>query len=181
MTETTVSSAAVTMPPDWAADVVLRDGSTVCLRRLCDADRHAIETLVAGLSDQSRYFRLLQCTKGSDRMLDACLASDYPRTLSLVAKRGGEVLGVATWVRSDDSAQQAEVGFIVAEDFHGHGLGTRMLERLAELARPLGIARFEAWVHAANHEMLAVFQNSAIPPARQLTAGARELGVGSLA
>ncbi len=160
MTETTVSSAAVTMPPDWAADVVLRDGSTVCLRRLCDADRHAIETLVAGLSDQSRYFRLLQCTKGSDRMLDACLASDYPRTLSLVAKRGGEVLGVATWVRSDDSAQQAEVGFIVAEDFHGHGLGTRMLERLAELARPLGIARFEAWVHAANHEMLAVFQNS---------------------
>lgn len=146
--------------PDWAVDVVLRDGSTVRLRRLSDADRPAIERLVAGLSDQSRYFRLLQGTRRRDTLLSACLVCDYPTTLSLVAERGGEVLGVATWARLDASAAEAEVGFLVAEPFHGHGLGTRMLERLAELARPLGIATFEAWVHAANHEMLAVFQHS---------------------
>ena len=52
------------------------------------------------------------------------------------------------------------MGFVVAEHFHGHGLATRMLERLAELGRPLGIARFEAWVHASNQEMLSVFDNS---------------------
>jgi len=153
-------AAATTLAPttaDWAADVVLRDGSTLCLRRVSESDRHAIETLLGGLSDQSRCFLFLQCTKGS---VGSWMGCDYPRRLSLVAERGGEILGVATCARSDDMAQQAEVGFIVAEHFHGHGLGTRMLERLAELARPLGIVRFEAWVHAANLEMMAVFQHS---------------------
>ena len=35
-----------------------------------------------------------------------------------------------------------------------------MLERLAEIARPVGIEQFEAWVHLSNRRMLAVFRDS---------------------
>lgn len=145
--------------PECAADVLLRDGSTVRLRAAGKGDRARLETFYAGLSEQSLYFRFLKATRPA-QAADLSLTCDFPRCLALVAERGEDLLGIASWARRSARADAAEVAFAVAEQFHGHGLGTRMLERLAELARPEGIARFEAWVHAGNHEMRTVFEHS---------------------
>ena len=146
--------------PVAAVDVVLRDGTTARLRSADNTDREGLRMLFAQLSDESRYFRFLRATGRSDRSCELIADIDYPRNVSLVAERGHTLLGVATCARERADDAHGEVAFVVAEGFHGHGLATRMLERLAELARPLGIERFEAWVNVSNREMLAVFRNS---------------------
>jgi acetyl coenzyme A synthetase (ADP forming)-like protein len=142
------------------ADVVLRDGSTVRLRLVRDDDREGVAALYGGMSDQSRYYRFLTPASVTPQTVAWTVESMHAGKLSIVAERAGQILGVASWVREPREPTTAEVAFVVAEDFHGHGLGTRMLERLAELARPLGITRFLAWVLAENHLMLRVFKDS---------------------
>lgn len=159
MGETGVERDQPGRSPDYAVDVVLRDGSTIRLRPLVEEDGARVAEFYGGLSDQSLFFRFLQARTPA-QAVETSLRTDFPRTLTLVAERGDALLGIASWARESDDAPRAEVAFAVAEAFHGHGLGTRMLERLAELARPLGVTVFEAWVHAANHEMQAVFQHS---------------------
>jgi acetate---CoA ligase (ADP-forming) len=142
------------------ADVVLRDGSTVRLRPVRDDDRDGVAALYAGMSDESRYYRFLTPAGVTPKTVSWTVESTQAGKLSIVAERAGQILGVASWVRDPGMPATAEVAFVVAEALHGHGLGTRMLERLAELARPLGIRRFVAWVLAENHLMLRVFKDS---------------------
>ena len=54
----------------------------------------------------------------------------------------------------------AEVAFAIAAPFQRRGLGTRMLEQLAEHAAALGLERFEADVLADNSQMLRVFREA---------------------
>ena len=51
----------------------------------------------------------------------------------------------------------AEAAFAVADTLQGHGIGTRLLERLAALAADQGIERFLAEVLPDNRAMLGVF------------------------
>ena len=55
---------------------------------------------------------------------------------------------------------RAEVAFAVADALQGHGIGTRLLEYLAGLAREQGIRTFDAYVLAGNRRMLDVFRDS---------------------
>ncbi len=102
----------------------------------------------------------MRATGPFDLSRELIAETDYPRNISLVAERGHTLLGVVTCARTREADAHAEVAFAVADRFHGHGLATRMLERLAEIARPVGIERFEAWVHLSNRRMLAVFRDS---------------------
>lgn len=71
----------------------------------------------------------------------------------LVAYLGGEPVGIARLVRDGDAA---EVAFAVADDLQGKGVGTVLVERLAEDARAAGITRFRADVRPDNAASLAL-------------------------
>ena len=58
--------------------------------------------------------------------------------------------------------ERAEVAFAIADRLQGRGIGTRVLERLAELARPAGVRVFDAYVLAGNHKMMECFSIPAI-------------------
>src|SRR5262249_23880281 len=53
----------------------------------------------------------------------------------------------------------AEVTFAVEPALQGQGIGTRLLERMDEIARARGIATFEALAPGPNPRMLDVFAN----------------------
>ena len=55
--------------------------------------------------------------------------------------------------------------FAVEEPLRGQGVGTRLLERLAEIARARGIATFEARAPGPNPRMLDVFRELRLPDA----------------
>jgi GNAT superfamily N-acetyltransferase len=52
------------------------------------------------------------------------------------------------------------VAFAVSDALQGHGIGTRLLEYLARLARVQGLSSSEAYVMPGNQRMLDVFRES---------------------
>ena len=144
-------------PP--ACDVVLRDGSTVAFRTSRDEDVALVRRFFENLSAQSRYQRFLGLPR-LDQSRIRQLIAETADSCVLLAWCGGQIVGVAGFYRDPAVADRAEVAFAIADAFQGRGVGTRLLERLAEHARDRGIHTFEADVQADNRQMLAVFAES---------------------
>jgi GNAT superfamily N-acetyltransferase len=56
----------------------------------------------------------------------------------------------------------AEVAFVVADDWQGIGAGTQLLEQLVHRARAEGVTRFLAETLNENHRMQRVFRDSGL-------------------
>jgi acetyl coenzyme A synthetase (ADP forming)-like protein len=92
-----------------------------------------------------------------------------------MAKDGVErIVALATWSRLRDPTV-AEVAFAVADSMQGRGIGTRLLEQLADLAADTGIERFIAEVLPQNIAMLSVLAEAGFDVSRQLAEGTVEV------
>jgi acetate---CoA ligase (ADP-forming) len=143
--------------------LVLRDGSTAGLRASSPADREAMRRFFHDLSPDSRRLRFLATAEPSNALIARlCDNSDPRRALTLVVSRHyeGEVhlVGVGSYFAAD--AGSAEVAFAIDDRFHGKGMATALLERLAMVGADNGFSSFEATVLGENIEMLGVFQSS---------------------
>ena len=153
-------------------DVVLRDGSTVCLRAAGEQDAEALLGFLQSLSPESLYFRFLGLPSLTVSRVRALTGTDGGGTTSLVVEAGGRLVGFAGFYRDPGSPERAEVAFAVSDALHGHGIGTRLLERLAGLARVEGISTFDAYVLGGNRRMLDVFRDSGFPVTTAVEHGA---------
>jgi GNAT superfamily N-acetyltransferase len=86
---------------------------------------------------------------------------DHRDREALVAVTGGDIIGVARFDRLPDRTG-AEVAFVVSDSWRGRGLGSSLFQRLAELARTLGIEHFRAEVLATNARMLRLFSGTGL-------------------
>jgi acetate---CoA ligase (ADP-forming) len=143
-----------------AIDVVVRDGSTVCLRRAEEGDLQALLEFLSSLSPESLYYRFLGLPSLTAARVRALTAADGRTGMSLVVESCGRIVAFAGFYRDPDLPKRAEVAFAVSDALQGHGIGTRLLERLASIARDEGIDRFDAYVLAGNRRMLDVFRDS---------------------
>jgi acetyl coenzyme A synthetase (ADP forming)-like protein len=141
-----------------ATDVVVRDGSTVCLRAAGGEDLAALQRFLGELSPESLYFRFLGLPALTVSRVRGLL--EAPASTSMVAETAGRIVAFASFYRDPARADRAEVAFAVSDAVQGHGIGTRLLERLASIARSQDIHTFDAYVLGANRRMLDVFQNS---------------------
>jgi RimJ/RimL family protein N-acetyltransferase/predicted CoA-binding protein len=156
------SASAPGYPADRATDVVLRDGSTVHVRPVRPADHDAIRAFLGEVSRDSiafRFFGAANLEWAADWSVDV----DYVDRYGLIAETGtpARVIAHAAYVRIDP--RQAEVAFLVADDYQGRGLSTIMLAHLAEAAGAESIATFVADVVPANHRMIETFRQSGFP------------------
>jgi RimJ/RimL family protein N-acetyltransferase len=136
--------------------VRIRDGAQVDVRPIEPGDKDAMRDGFARLSPESRYERFLSpLDQLSNSMLRYFTEVDHHDHEALVAfdTEDGRAVGVARYVREDDP-EVAEAAIIVADDWHGRGLGTALLHELAERAREEGIKRFTAMVLARNEDMI---------------------------
>jgi acetyl coenzyme A synthetase (ADP forming)-like protein len=140
-------------------DVVLRDGSTLALRPAVSSDVPALVAFFAGLSPESRYFRFIGVPTLDERAVERLLPEDASRGYALVGECAGRIVAFAGYNRPP-GADRAEVAFVVADALQGRGVGTRLLERLAEKARAEGIRFFEANAAGENRKMIRVFYDS---------------------
>jgi RimJ/RimL family protein N-acetyltransferase len=134
-----------------AAATQLRDGTRVTLRPIEPEDRQALLAGFDRLSPESRYRRFFSpMPRLSDRHLDYLTQVDHRDHEALVAidRDSGDVVGVARFVRT--AADEAEPAIVVADDWQGRGLGTTLVDRLADRAREERIERFRAPVLAGN-------------------------------
>jgi GNAT superfamily N-acetyltransferase len=121
-------------------------------------DGGELESLYASLSDDSRYLRFFSpATAEAAARIGPRLELDQ-RHFGLVAEVGDRIVGVADYYRTLDDV--AEVAFTVRDDQHGRGIGTLLLDHLAEIAVAKGIRCFVAQVLSKNDAMRAVFEDA---------------------
>jgi acetyl coenzyme A synthetase (ADP forming)-like protein len=149
-----------------SGQVILRDGTTASVRPTCAGDQAMMQRFIDRLSLASRRHRFFsETTPPADALASFCDSSDLSKQLTVVVTRtvAGQPRIIAAgsyWART---ANQAEVAMAVDDDFHGKGLGTILLERLAMLAIHRGFTRLWAVTHSDNLAMREVFRESGYP------------------
>ena len=63
------------------------------------------------------------------------------------------------------------MAFAIADAFQGRGIGTRLLEQLASLARTERVRTFDAYVLGGNRKMMDVFLESGFRVSRRIEGG----------
>ena len=121
---------------DYSADVVLKDGSTVHLRPIRAEDDDGLLGLLQRISEEALYYRFLTIPKIDRERAQQLVRVDPDRHRVLVAEYSDEIVATAGYYVSAH-ADRAEVAFAVADSWRGRGIGTRMLECLAEIGPPL--------------------------------------------
>jgi acetyl coenzyme A synthetase (ADP forming)-like protein len=154
-----------TPPENFSRDVLLRDGAVLRMRALRQTDREGLIALFNRSSPETRRYRFLRMiTSLPDSLLDVLVNADGVRHTALVVTQGtGEdekIVAVGRYFVMDDRPSVAEVSFMVEDALQRRGIGTILLDALAEIARQHGVNRFSADVLADNRVMLSVFRKA---------------------
>jgi acyl-CoA synthetase (NDP forming)/RimJ/RimL family protein N-acetyltransferase len=154
------------------ADVLLSDGSTVHVRPIRPADAAAIVALHSRFSVRTRYLRYFSpYPRIPERDLERFVNVDHQDREALVVSSGGQLIAVGRYDRLGPGADDAEVAFVVEDAYQGRGIGSVLLEHLADGARAAGIRRFVAEVLPENGNMLRVFADAGYRIHRELAEG----------
>ena len=159
-------------PVQYESDVVVRDGSTLRLRPVRPDDAAALRDVYDRLSDDSWHMRFFNARAAAPPDMSGVVGIDYDDEFVLVAEAGGRLSGLASYSRDPKRRDRAEVAFMVADALQGRGLGTRMLEMLAGIARDHHILTFDAYVLQGNDRMMRVFLDSGFEIEQRLEGGA---------
>lgn len=141
-----------------------KDGKTVALRPIKVVDEEKLRRLFYGLSDTDLYYRFMSAMRTlPHRKAQPLVLLDYDEKFALAAHTGDEpdekFVGVGRWFL-DRSSNMAEVALAVLPEWQNKGIGTFLLNRLAEVAREKGIKGFTALVLAHNRKMLNLLHKS---------------------
>lgn len=172
-------SAMIKDARNFSMDRVLRDGGSVRIRAIRPEDKQLLVDLFHRLSARSVYYRFFRVKKElTDHELEQFTNLDFDRNVALVAtlERDGreEMIGVGRYAQLEQPpgvARCAEVAFEIADEHQGRGIGSVLLDLLAEIARAKGVEEFEADVLGENNGMLAVFGASGFHVKRTLEEG----------
>ena len=143
--------------------LILRDGTTAIIRIAQPGDREALRAFFDHLSPESKQKRFFSLATPRPEWIDLlCNPANPHQQLSLIVLRvaGGTSRVIATGSYMTGKGGVAEVALAVDDAFHGKGLGSLLLERLAMLAVKHGITEFWAVTHMDNRPMLEVFHRS---------------------
>ena len=148
--------------PD-AGRLILRDGTTATIRLAQPSDQPALQAFVDRLSAESQRHRFFSETSPPAEVIASlCNTSDPAALVTLLVTRTWEgeprIIAAGSYLAKDEHT--AEVAMAVDDAFHGKGLGTLLLERLALLAVRHGFDRLWAAARAENLAMREVFRES---------------------
>jgi acetyltransferase len=151
-------------PNQFIQDWMLEDGTPVILRPMKPEDEPLVKDFLASCSEDTiyfRYFRLIR--KWTHEMLIRFTQNDYDRELGLMAvgtPPGPQVMmGVSRLVMTPDR-DSGEFAVIIADPWHGKGLGHKLLTSLIDIARTMGVQRLWGEVLSQNHPMLELVKKA---------------------
>src|SRR5689334_449286 len=112
-------------------------------------------------SERTRYLRYFSpYPRIPPRDLERFVNVDHHDREAFVVAAGADLIAVGRYERLGAGAPEAEVAFVVADEYQGRGIGSVLLEHLAAAAREVGIERFVAEVLPQNAKMLNVFADA---------------------
>jgi len=142
----------------------LRDGTEVFLRPVKPADEPALAEMLYSLSTESVRSRFFASTvRFPHKDVQKLTNIDYQNELAILGVVPGpaeeEIVAIAQYFL-EPRTQEAEIAFIVQDEWQAKGMGALLLDYLVQIARQRGVKRFLARVLPTNRAMLAVFYNS---------------------
>jgi acetate---CoA ligase (ADP-forming) len=164
----------------FSRDVLLRDGAVLRMRALQQDDRESLIALFDRCSPETIRYRFLRMiTALPTSLLDEMLAVDGEKHVALVVTQGEDedekIVAVGAYVAEDNRPGVAEVSFLVEDAMQRRGIGTVLLDTLAEAARAHNITRFSADVLADNRVMLSVFRKAGYALSSNISYGVTHL------
>lgn len=157
---------------DYREYVLLKDGQSVLLRVARPEDADRVEAFMAGLSRETLALRFMGgISRVARKFIEDLCQAEPRRGICLLAVEGEaqRVLGLGNYV--GDGGAVAEVAFLVADEWQGHGISTLILEKLGGLAAGAGYVGFEAEVLYKNQKMAHVFRDSGFETRQALEGG----------
>ena len=150
----------------------LPGGGEYSVRPIRPDDALMLQDLMHHLSPESRYFRFVSSiTELPPTMLARFTLIDYDREMALVAVvkertpgADGEfieterIVGVSRYITNPDQSS-CEFALVVADDFNGKGLGSRLMLSIMDVAREKGLAEMDGLVLANNPGMLKLMRS----------------------
>jgi RimJ/RimL family protein N-acetyltransferase len=134
--------------------VRLSSGLEASIRPIRPDDASRIQAAYGRLSPETQYQRFLTIKPRLTRAdLHYLTDLDGDRHFALVASpitEPNRIVAVARFVRASEDPGTAEFAIVVGDEFQGAGLGSVLLERLADAARARGVERFTATMLADN-------------------------------
>lgn len=152
-----------THPSEYEGETILKDGSVILLRPIKKDDADEWLSFIQRLSSRTKYLRLLHLPQKM-QLNDAIrfCTVDYVNTFACVAevRIGNRMQMVATgrYYRLPRRAS-AEVAIAIQDDYQGKGLGTKLMEYLANVARDNDITTFESEILADNESMMSIIRD----------------------
>jgi GNAT superfamily N-acetyltransferase len=155
----------------YVADDRLHDGRVLHTRSIRPDDKPILIRGLHNLSKEARYFRFFTHKEAfSDEELAYFTELDFTSHVGLIAfvvegeENTERAVAIGRYIVSPVSERkQAEVAFVVKEEYRGLGIGSILLKHLVEIARTQGLESFIAFVMPDNSEMLRVFRKSNLP------------------
>ena len=149
-------------PAQYETEVLLKDGSRILLRPIRRDDVERWLDFISRLSHRTKYLRFHSVPKlGREDAIRFC-SVDYDNAFAFVAEvlrdRRQDIIAIGRYYRIPHKTS-AEVAFVIEDAYQGKGIGTKLMEWLANVARDNGITTFEASVLAENRGMMSVFKD----------------------
>lgn len=146
-----------------SGSLIMRDGATAAIRPAEPTDVPMMQQFVDRLSPESRRHRFFsESPPPSNSIAALCNFSNPHSQFTLVVTRVWEsrprIIAAGSYWAKD--GQTAEVAMAVDDEFHGKGLGTLLLERLALVAIRQNFTHLWAVTHVDNLAMREVFRES---------------------
>lgn len=151
---------ALKLSLDGPRTVCMRDGSKVTIRLSTTDDEQALFGFLSGLCSEARRLRFFSGAVDVGEAAHLSAESDPHRAGLLAFDEDGGLVGHALYIQfGANEPGRAEVAVEVADELHGLGLGTILIERLGEIAEQRGVSAFVAEVLPDNDAMLNVFRD----------------------
>ncbi len=147
-------------------------GGEYSVRPIRPDDAQMLQDLMQHLSPESRYFRFVSSiTELPPTMLARFTLIDYDREMALVAvfkertagpdgefTEAERIVGVSRYITNPDQSS-CEFALVVADDFSGKGLGSRLMLSIMDVARERGLTEMDGLVLANNPGMLKLMRS----------------------
>ncbi len=150
-------------PSKYEGETILKDGSVILLRPINKDDAEEWLNFIQRLNSRTKYLRLLHLPQKME-LNDAVrfCAVDYINTFACVAEvrvdNKMQVVATGRYYRLPRRTS-AEVAIAIQDNYQGKGLGTKLMEYLANVARDNDITTFESEVLADNESMMSIIRD----------------------
>ena len=157
------SSAEANYPSELEREVMSDADLHYCVRPIRPDDGPRLAVFHHHLLPRSVFLRFFTFhPELSAKEVEHFTCVDYVNRLALVAESEGRLIAVGRY-DSSPGETEAEVAFVVSDEFQHHGIGALLLDELARAAWERGVTSFRAETLWENRTMLDVFRHSGFP------------------